>query len=442
MTIHSPRVHTAQEVVAATDREIPRSLKTTLAVLFGIGVIIFIIGLFVAPDRVWSAWHANWLFWAALSQAGIVFVCVQRITTARWSRQVIRFMEGYVAFLPVAFIFLLLTLFAGKHYVFWWTHQAPPVLAKATYFNPAFLIIRDIAIYGAMVALAVWYIYTSVRLDVGRLPEHGAGWAANIRARMRNGFGEERREIHSTHSLQGKIAVFSVILFGMGWSVLAWDLSMGLSPYFQSTLYSWWFFMGAWLCALMLFALLIVAWNKFFDTADGLIQESHFHDIGKLCFAFTAFWGYLTFGQYLVIWYGNMGDETFFMRLRLIQPWVYFTVPSIILVFFIPFFGLLSKAAKVYRPTLVLFCLCSLVGMWLMRYIEMYPSGYGVVSSLPFSIWEIGVTLLYGGAWGWCYLGFMDAFPRMRVTLLTSPYRDEVQVPVNPETMEPLPAHE
>ena len=81
--------------------------------------------------------------------------------------------------------------------------------------------------------------------------------------------------------------------------------------------------------------------------------------------------------------------------------------------------------------------------MWLMRYVEVYPSTYGVdLPTMPFGIWELGVLLLYAGAWGWCYTGFMDAFPRMRVTLMTSPFRDEVQVPVNPETMEPLPAHE
>jgi hypothetical protein len=442
VTLHAPRVRTPGEVLAASNKEIPKSLKTTTMVLFAIGVVVFIIGLFVAPDRVWRAFHANWLFFAGLSQAGIVFVCVQRITTARWSRPVIRFMEAYVAFLPVAFVFLLFTLFAGKGYVFPWTHEAYPVPAKATYFNPAFLITRDIVIFGLMTWLGLWYIYTSVRLDVGHVPEWGAKWAANIRARMRNGFGNERRELHSTHSLQGKLAVFSVILFGYGWSVLAWDLSMGLSLHFQSTLYSWWFFMGAWLCALTLLSILIMVWGRFLNLADGILEEVHLHDIGKLCFAFTAFWGYLTFGQYLVIWYGNMGEETFFMRLRLIAPWEWVTVASIVLAFVIPFFGLLSRAAKVYKPTMALFAGSSLLGMWLMRYIEVYPSGYGIVPSLPFSIWEIGVTLLYLGAWGWCYVMFMDAFPRMRVTLMTSPYRDEVQVPVNPETMEPLPAHE
>jgi len=372
----------------------------------------------------------------------VTFVAVQRITTARWSRAVIRFMEGYVAFLPIAFIFLLLTLFIGKNHVFPWTHEPYPVPEKAKYYNPAFLTIRDIVIFGVMTLLGWWYVWTSLRLDVGRTPEGGAAWARGWRDRMRSGYGEERREIHSTHSLQGKLAVWTVLLFGFGWSVLAWDLSMGLSLHFQSTLYSWWFFMGGWLSALSLFGVLTLWWSRFLNTADGLIEERHFHDIGKLIFAFTAFWGYLTFGQYLVIWYGNMGEETFFMRLRLIQPWVWITVTSVILTFVMPFFGLISRAAKVFRPTFLLFALCSVVGLWLMRYVEVYPSVYQIPTVAPFSFWEIGVALLYIGSWGFAYCAFMDAFPRMRVTLMTSPFRDEVQVPVDPETMEPLPAHE
>jgi uncharacterized membrane protein YiaA len=442
VSLHPVRTPSANEVLAATNRELPKSLKTGTMVAFVVGALIFIIGLFVDADRAWRAFHMNWLFFAVLTQAGCTFVAVQRITTARWSRHVIRFMEGYVAFMPVAFVFLLLTLLVGKNHVFWWTTGEFPVPEKAQYYNPAFLIVRDIVIFGVMTWLSTWYIYRSLRLDVGLIPESGASWAANLRAKMRAGFGEERREIHSTHSMQGKLAVFIVLIFGMGWSVLSWDLSMGLSAHSQSTLYSWWFFMGGWLCALMLFSLIVRAWQSHLDGADGLINEVHFHDIGKLCFAFTAFWGYLTFGQYLVIWYGNLGEETYFMHQRLTSPWKYFTVASVILVFFAPFFGLLSRAAKVYKPTMTLFALSSLVGMWVMRYIEVYPSTYNKVDSLPFGLWELGCLLLYAGAWGVCYTKFMDAFPRIRVTLSTSPYRDEVQVPVNPETMEPLPAHE
>jgi hypothetical protein len=442
VSLHPQRVPTPAEVLAASSRPIPARIRTTSLLLAIIGALVFVAGLFVNPDRVWTAFHFNWLFFAALSTAGVVFVAVQRITTARWSRGVIRFMEGYVAFLPVAFVFLLMTLLFGKHHVFWWANEAAPNPEKATYFNAGFLIGRDLLIFFGMTALGLWYIYRCVRLDVGRIPEAGANWAASLRARMRDGFRDERREIHSTHSMQGKLAVFMILLFGYGWSVLSWDLSMGLSPHFQSSLYSWWFFMGGWLCSLMLFSLIVRAWNAHLDTADGLITETHFHDIGKLCFAFTAFWGYLSFGQYLVIWYGNLGEETFFFHLRLSTPWKDLTVAAASMVFVLPFFGLLGRAAKVKGVPMTFFALSSLIGMWLIRYLEVYPSVYGQPSAVPFSGWELGILALYAGTWGLCYTSFMEAFPRMRVTLMTSPFRDEVQIPVDPETMEPLPAHE
>lgn len=441
MSLHAVRTPTRDEIVAAYTKPVPTSLVTTCLALAAIGTLAFIAGAFMDADRAWRAFHVNWLYFTSLSSAGVLFVAVQRITTARWSRSIIRFMEGYVAFLPVAFVMLLLSLFLGKHHIFPWTHEVPPVHEKVTWYNGTFLSARVLLSFAVITALSLWYIYTSLRLDVGHLPEAGAKWAAGLRARMRSGFGEERRELHSTHSLQGKLAVFLTLAFGYGWTILAFDLSMGLSLHFQSTLYGWWFFMGAWLCALTLFSLLVMAWRRFLG-AEELITENHFHDLGKLCFAFTAFWGYLTFSQFLIIWYGNMGEETHWPRLRLIEPWVHFSVSAVMMVFFAPFFGLLSRAAKVYRPTFALFASISLIGMFLVRYLEVYPSLYGEIASNPFGLWEVAITLGFIGIWGSCYLAFMNAFPRMRVTLMTSPYRDEVQIPVDAETMEPLPAHE
>lgn len=130
------------------------------------------------------------------------------------------------------------------------------------------------------------------------------------------------------------------------------------------------------------------------------------------------------------------------MRLRLIDAWRVPTLITVVLMFVLPFFGLLSRAAKVFYPTLALFATSTVIGLWLHRYLEVYPSIYGVAHDLPLGIWELGIAVGLLGIWGYCYLAFMDAFPRMRVTLMTSPYRDEVQVPVDPKTMEPLPAHE
>jgi hypothetical protein len=442
MTTHEHFAPTRDEAIAVGAKPAPAVLGTLSVALAAIGGVAFLIGIFVDPDRAWRAFHANWLFWTALSSAGVTFVAVQRITTARWSRQIIRFLEGYVAFLPFAFVLLLLTLLLGARHVFPWMVETAPVPEKELYFNRAFLSARVMLAFAIITVLSLWYIYTSVRLDVAAVPESGTKWAAGLRARMRQGWRDERREIHSTHSLQGKLAVLVALAFGYGWSVLSWDLSMGLSLHFQSALYSWWFFMGGWLSALALFTLLTLAWRRHLDPAHRIIHENHFHDLGKLCFAFTAFWGYLTFGQYLVIWYGNLGEETHWARLRLIGPWKSATLAAVTLVFVLPFFGLMSRAAKLFKPTLVLFTLAILLGMWLVRYLEVYPSRYGVVDALPFGIWEVAVTIFYAGLWGASYLAFMNAFPRVRVTLLTSPYRDEIQVPVDPETMEPLPAHE
>src|SRR4051812_46904144 len=413
MSLHSAPVPSREELVATYSKPLPKALGTLSIVLAVLGLIVFVAGLLVAPDRAWRAYHFNWLFFASLSSAGVMFVAVQRITTARWSRPIVRLLEGYVAFLPVAFLLLLVSLFLGKGHIFPWTHERPPVAEKVLWYNAFFLSTRVIVSFGVITLLSLWYIYTSVRLDVGLLPEWGSKWAEGLRNRMRAGFGEERRELHSTHSLQGKLAVILALCFGYGWSLLAFDLSMGLSLHFQSTLYGWWFFMGGWLCSLTLFTLLVLAWRRYLG-AQLYIGENHFHDLGKLCFAFTAFWGYLTFGQYLVIWYGNLGEETHWPRLRLMQPWVWTTVTAVIMVFLVPFFGLLSRAAKVYRPTLVLFTVISLVGMYLVRYLEVYPSLYGEVPSMPFGLWEIGITLGFVGLWGHCYLGFMNAFPRVR----------------------------
>jgi hypothetical protein len=445
MSAHGePHVFTRQEILAGIQTPVAKWLKTACAVMAVIGMATFVIGAFLGVDRAWQALHFNWLFFTSVSSAGVMIAAVQRIATARWSRPVVRFVEGYVAFLPVAFLLLLLILFYGRQHIFPWAVTPPNVAEKRIYLSTCFFITRDIVVFGVILLLSLWYVYTSVRLDVGVVPERGAAWARGLRARMRKGFRDERRELHSTHSLQGRLAVFLALAFGLFWIVLSWDLSMSLDIHFQSTMYGFWFFMGAWVAAVASWTLITLAWRHFLNRQD-MITTTHFHDLGKLCFAFTAFWGYLTFGQYLVIWYGNLGEETHWARLRLMHPWNTITVLVVLLMFVAPFFGLLSKAAKVYLPTMALFAACLVVGLWLHRYDEVYPSIYGLLqpgARMPFGLWELAIAAGFLGVWGLCYIAFMDAFPRMRIVLQTSPYRDEVQVPVNPRTMEPLPAHE
>ncbi|MBM4194473.1 MAG: hypothetical protein FJ202_08875 [Gemmatimonadetes bacterium] len=417
-------------------------LRQFSMVLGAAGMALFVYGAATGNDRAWHAFHANWLFFTIASSAGVMFTAAQRITTARWSRGVIRFLEGYVAFLPFAFIGLVLMLFVGKEQVYpWWNSLSEYPHEKQVYLGHTFFQLRSLVVFAIIALIQLWYIWTSVRLDVGISAEGGAAWAAGLRARMRATFGDERRELHSTHSLQGKLAVWMGFAFAFGWIVLAWDQSMTLNPWFFSTMYGWQVFMGGWLVSLMSFAMLVRFWRNRLGAED-LVTETHFHDIGKLCFGFTAFWGYITFAQYLVIWYGNVPEETHYFTQRLTHAWTNWTVAIVVLTFALPFFGLLSVKAKTFSPTMIFFAVCSLAGIWIQRYIEVYPTVYGAVSNAPFGLWEVGIFLGFLGVWGFSYTSFMDAFPKFRTLLLTSPYRDEVQIPVDPETMEPLPAHE
>src|SRR6266550_6119847 len=128
-----------EQILAGTARPLPKGLKTLCMILGIIGLVVFIVGLFVAPDRAWRSLLFNWLFFTSVSSAGVMVVAVQRITTARWSRPVTRFMEGYVAFLPVAFV-LLLVIFLGRSHIFPWTQAIPEIAEKKIYLNPFFLI--------------------------------------------------------------------------------------------------------------------------------------------------------------------------------------------------------------------------------------------------------------------------------------------------------------
>ena len=264
--------------------------------------------------------------------------------------------------------------------------------------------------------------------------------------KMRAGWGEERRELHNQHSLQGKIAVAMAIIFGFGWMLLHYDLSMALDVFFFSTLWGWWSFMTGINGFLMSFAIIFFMWRKHFNspTIYEILGDQQIHDLGKLRFAWTAFWGYTTFAQLLIIWYGNIGEETHFFRLRLIDPWLPVTFTVLMLVFVAPFPGLISKAAKMFIPTNIIFGVASLLGH--------VPAAVHRGLSLALRCADRrGTVRLAGTRHGRdvlpasglpAYTQFFEAFPRLRISWMTSKYRDEVQIPVDIRTMEPLPAHE
>jgi hypothetical protein len=175
------------------------------------------------------------------------------------------------------------------------------------------------------------------------------------------------------------------------------------------------FFIGAFLTGLTMMGLMTVYWRNKLGMGEAIGREQ-FHDLGKLVFGFSVFWAYLMFSQLLVIWYGNLREETSFVFYRLWGEWRPIAVLVGLMVFLIPFWGLIWVKAKINPVTFTLFLGISFVGVWLERYLLVQPSltEHGPAFGLP----EIGISLGFLGLFLLVYGLFAKAFPMVSPRLL------------------------
>ena len=151
------------------------------------------------------------------------------------------------------------------------------------------------------------------------------------------------------------------------------------------------------------------------------------HDLGKLTFAFTVFWAYLFFSQYLVIWYGKLPWEQAWIIHRAEAPWGGLSALAILLCFVIPFAGLIGRKAKMTPWILRLFATVILVGLWLERYLMVVPSIHDGGPTVTFLEPVSGFFFL--GLFLWSVRWFLSTFPAIQVWQpMTEPESLEAEV--------------
>jgi len=352
-------------------------------------------------ERAWQAYHANFVFWAAVSQALVIFAASQKLAKGHWAGLVIRFAEAAVGFLFVLLV-LFVGLYAGRYHLFGWLHGATRPDLGAWFTTRAFFL-RN----GFVLAALAWLSWRFVRRDL----------APDIQELA------EGRPVDPDLEEKGRItrdAAILAIAFAFGYSLLGFDFVMSLNHKWMSNLYGAFYFMGGFLGALSILSLFTLALRRSMGL-EALISARQRHDLGKLVFGFTVFWAYLMWAQFLVIWYGNLPEETYFIWYRLWGPWRPVGAIVFCMVFVIPFLGLLGARPKKFPPTFALFASVSLIGLWLERYLEVVPSinsGAGPAIGVP----EIGVGLLYAGlfllAWGWFAARYPIISPRLAADTL------------------------
>ena len=403
------------------ERLIQRAVAARFDFFLGVGAGLTILGLILfvqslaggAADRAWHLFHVNWIYFTSLAAGSVAFAAVQKITNAKWSGLIIRFAEAAVAFLPVSLVGLVLIFTAGYHSIY----------------GP-----MEAALHGMQHSKAVWlsHDFMFARLGVGLLALAIVGWklvkadmvpdmyatrgvvSGGRRAlfeRWTQRYQPSSSEVIEHESRIRRLAPKYAVIYAYVFTLVAFDGIMALQPHWFSNLLGGFIFMGAFLGAHMLLALLMIYGSAHLGIAD-LVSPKQRHDLGKLCFGFSVFWTYLMWAQFLVIWYGNLPEETGFVYARLWGHWLPVGTAVGIGMFIIPFFGLLGVAPKKSRVTLGFFATVSLTALWLERYLLVMPS----ITLLPgptFGVPEAGPTLMFAGLFLLSYALFGRTFPML-----------------------------
>jgi hypothetical protein len=390
---------------------------TSGLVLAAIGVVLFIVSLLgEGSHRAWQAFHVNWIFWTGICAGAIAITAVHKIVGAKWSGVILRLSQATSFFIPVSLIGLVLIMTVGYHDIYGNMAAALPGLSpgKARWLSHSWMAIRMFVGLGLLFWIGIRMIRSDLLPDLVTVRDRVTGPRRVRYDRMLQGYDEA-----ANHDRIYQSAAIYAPLYAFVMTIIAFDGIMALQPHWYSNLLGGWYFMGAWLGALMLDALLMLYARSAVNLRE-FITDKQRHDLGKLCFGFTVFWTYLMWAQFLVIWYGNMHEETGFVFARLWGPWRPIGAAVGIGVFLIPFAGLLGVAPKKAPLTLGLLATISFASLWLERYLLVTPSvtaAPGPVFGLP----ELGPICLFLGLFLTCYAIFARTFPMVspRLALIT-----------------------
>ncbi len=414
----------------AQTRPLPAALLGGCAALLGLGLVAFALGLGTDAATTWRAFHVNYLYFGSIAQAGIVLASIFVIVGARWPGPVRRIAEGLGAWVPVTLVLGLIGLL-GRDHIYPWIHE--PLPHKALWLNVPRMVIMDVTILVVLAVLTLMFLRTSLRPTLLTLAESGEGFGASMAKRWTaNWRGDEAEQAASASRLR-VLAPVICLAYAFGWTVIAFDQVMSLTPTWFSNLFGAFFAWGGVLSAVSVTTLLAVL-HRNQPGMSGHITTDRLHDLGKMIFAFSIFWMYLFFAQYLVIWYGNLPEETQFFQARLgsefLQgtwywdgwwdrvtgsPYAVVTLFAWVCIWVIPFWFLLGQRPKKTWWFVSTVASISAIGFWVERNVLIWPS------LVPEDTWswlgfvQVGIALGFLGAFALVFLLFTRVFPGLAV---------------------------
>ena len=374
------------------------------------GVLFFLNGISgLNAQRAWQAYLINFLFWSGIAFSAMLFVAILNMTNARWGRPLKRLAEALGAFTLPSYL-LFWGLYFGRGTIFPWIRE--PVHGKESWLNSTFMFARDGIGLFLLTAVSLALIFFSIKKE----RQTGLTQHAMDPEGLHEGnpiLGSKNTKDSSWKS-QAILSPILAILYAFVLTLIAFDLIMSLDPHWYSTLFGAYYFVGSFYSGLAALVLLAGFFKETLGKETDLgriLQPRHFHDLGKLFFGFCMMTGYLFYTQFLVIWFGNIPEETHYLIKRLYQmPWKGLALSILFIAFGIPFILLLTRKIKMKPGALIGLGFVVLAGMWLERFLLIVPS-LSKSQEIPLGLSEIMITGGFFGAMTLTVLFFLNKFP-------------------------------
>jgi hypothetical protein len=369
-----------------------RSIFALGSALVVVGLVTFVVGAAGEhPELAWQAYLINFLLWSAAAQGAVLFSAVTHITKARWNGPLAGLSGAFTGFFPVS-IGLFLILFLGKTHVFPWIHE--DLHGKEVWLNIPFLFTRDMV--GLLILYGIGYAFLGCALKLRLDPTRPN---AGLRRFIGGAAPRDDSETERIKSRMSRWAGLYIFAFALVLSLIGFDLVMSMDPHWVSTLFGAYHFIKTFYIGLgtliILAAIVYLRQGK-----SSALAPSHFHDIGKLFFAFCLMWADFFYVQLVVIWYGNLPEETHYVILRtVLTPWRPLAWTVFVMCFILPFIILLNKNLKTNPRFMLGLCGMVIVGMWLEHMLLLGPALSHGATEVPLGVSD---GLMFAG-----FLGMM-----------------------------------
>ena len=335
-------------------------------------------------SRIWANLWVNGVYFTGISVVGMFFLSYNYLAQAGWSAVFKRVPEAMPAFLPVTGVVLLATFFFGGHDLFHWTHPG--------------LFVEGGPEYDKIIASKQGYLNTP--FFVGRLVFYFAVWYGLWKV-IRN-LSLQEDEIGGTefYDKSVKFGTAFLVVFGVTSSTSAWDFVMSIDTHWFSTMFGWYTLASWHVAGLAVITLTVIMLRE--RGYLRAVNKSHLRDLGKFVFAFSIFWTYVWFAQFLLIYYANLPEETIYFIERFRGYGGFYKAPffiTLFLNFFFPFLVLMTRDAKYTHSILKVACWSVIIGHYMDFYTNIMPGTVGAEAT--FGPLEWGFFLLFICAFTW-----------------------------------------